>query len=200
MQTCEDAMEREPGRSARPLQNLGAYCPEGTWEPLKDCVQASDLIGCSSWSRLCKLRGKWALENGEWPVGRLWVIWIHMSASAPKSVSVFWRERTPKRPSSSALGQWFILFAEGWLISAHAANKSQDSNLAFLGFFCPTAVWTQGLALARQELYHLSLSTRPFWIDYFWNTGSGDREPAKQVPRPEYKPQYRPPAPYFFLK
>jgi hypothetical protein len=29
--------------------------------------------------------------------------------------------------------------------------------------------WTQGLTLAKQLLYHLSYSSNPFWIGYFWD-------------------------------
>jgi hypothetical protein len=37
-------------------------------------------------------------------------------------------------------------------------------------FFGGTRVWTQGLALIRNALYHLSHSASPFCFVYFWGS------------------------------
>jgi hypothetical protein len=36
-------------------------------------------------------------------------------------------------------------------------------------FFGSTRVWTQDLILGRQAVYHLSHSTSPFCVGYFWD-------------------------------
>jgi hypothetical protein len=41
--------------------------------------------------------------------------------------------------------------------------------ISFRLFFLSARDWTQGLVLARQAHYHLSLSTSPLCVGYFWD-------------------------------
>jgi hypothetical protein len=51
-------------------------------------------------------------------------------------------------------------------------KKDQPIKLQSVSFFCSVKVWTQGLKLARQVLYHSSQSTSPVFISlqrWGWN-------------------------------
>jgi hypothetical protein len=46
--------------------------------------------------------------------------------------------------------------------------EKKDNNLARTFFFCNTGVWTQGLAFANQELYHVSHAPSPFVLQLYF--------------------------------
>jgi hypothetical protein len=68
---------------------------------------------------------------------------------------------------SPALVSWVVVSTGGyhhaWLV------LFIDSNLSSFFSFSHSGILTQGCKLARQALYHLSHSTSPFSVDYFWD-------------------------------